>query len=547
MPRPPIVAALLTIVASLAPLATSAGAATDAVPSSLCGLGQPPTVSSIIPADSKLNNQEALNCFAWQQFIGLNWTADTSSCAADPAVGPPRFGEPTTAPVVWETYKEPDEVFLRDAARPPGWCAPKTGSATGTATRPAGRPKRLEHLNKFADAGDVELSSIAQTDPTRSWLTAQSGLLTLYEVRLNEDEFNYIYSNKLYDAAVQQSFVASQGVQLPDGGPASAAYGDVGAIELKAAWLELADPNDWPRFKTSRAVVRYPHQKPRTVTVGLVGLHIIHKTVSGQQFIWATFEHEDNAPSTADDPNPRRQPPYTYHNPDCDPQTDHYRCRPNAVPGRPCTSMTPPAPPNCSPYDAPIQVVRAHPLDTPPASPNNDIVGLNEAVQKMIASQNPDSVFQHYQLVNVLWPNMSTPVPAGAQVPLTCGDATPSPAQEVVANTVIETYLQGGEGGEPDPQPDPCNAGSKSVPGTTCLSCHAFATVASTDATSPLLIGADDGTPQYASDYSFVLSQAQVPPSDDDGAPVAWIGIGLGAAAAAAAVAVTARRRQAGG
>ena len=35
----------------------------------------PPTLTSEVPSDTPVNDQAALNCFAWQEFIALNWLA----------------------------------------------------------------------------------------------------------------------------------------------------------------------------------------------------------------------------------------------------------------------------------------------------------------------------------------------------------------------------------------------------------------------------------------------------------------------------------------
>ena len=75
-------------------------------------------VSSTIPTDSP-NDQVDMNCFAWQEFIALNWQASAATCAADPSVPASNFGKPNdTSPVVWETYKEAGEVFQAKAAAP---------------------------------------------------------------------------------------------------------------------------------------------------------------------------------------------------------------------------------------------------------------------------------------------------------------------------------------------------------------------------------------------------------------------------------------------
>lgn len=108
-----------------------------------------------------------------------------------------------------------------------------------------------------------------------------------------------------------------------------------------AAWLELPNSTDWPRYKISKAVVTYPGQKPKTVVVGLVGLHIIHKTALGQQFVWATFEHKQNVPDVTEVANKTFTPPYTYFSTSCNPSTDYYKCVANANPAQVNDARTP--------------------------------------------------------------------------------------------------------------------------------------------------------------------------------------------------------------
>jgi hypothetical protein len=334
---------------------------------------------------------------------------------------------------------------------------------------------------------NVDLSDIGQASPGSPWLTAQNKLPTLYERLMNEDEYNYIRQNRLYDASVQQTFVVSPGINLPDGTATSAAYGSTGAIEVKAAWLELPNPADWPRFKIAKATVTYQAgQKPRQVVVGLTGMHIIHKTALGQQFIWATFEHRQNAPDAADVANKAFKPPYTYFNPNCNPATDHYQCVANANPSTVNGGR--------NPLSAPIQTVRTTSI---PSRANNDVVGLNEYVwSQVIARQNPQSVFLNYQLVNTLWSNQNTAVAAGARTPLIAAQLSPGASQEPVANTTMETYVQN----------------------LTCLSCHVSAPIASVTPrkSTKIFDPATTGSPAtaqnpYGADYSFLFQTAHQP------------------------------------
>lgn len=435
------------------------------------------------PKDMALTRQADANCFAWQQFISLNWLAATNMRGQPDTAAPvTSFGEPNeTRAVVWETYKESDEVFLPNAAAPAAW---NSWPSSGAIKILGGMKSEIDPEPK------LDLSEIGQASPGHPWLTAQNKLLTLYERRMNEDEFNYIVTNKLYNASTQQTFAQSPGINLPDGTAASAQYGPLGAIETKAAWIELPNQADWPRFKIARADVTYPPMRPggqpvvkKNVVVGLVGLHIIHKTALGQQFIWATFEHRDNCPDKDEVANRRLKSSYTYFNPNCDPQTDHYQCTPNANPVSYGNGT--------NPYDAPIQVVRQTPI---PTRLNDNVAGLNEYVWAFIRAQNPDSVFLNYQLVNTLWSNQNTPIRAGARVPLFAGQLSPAPTQEPVASTVLETYVQQ----------------------VTCLACHASAPIASVARANSTKVfdPATSGRPvtrnnPYGADYSFLLNNAR--------------------------------------
>ncbi|MDN5395810.1 MAG: hypothetical protein L0G05_04740 [Chryseobacterium sp.] len=82
----------------------------------------PPTVGYQLPADSTCghSSQSVLNCFAWKNFLALNWRAsderglhDTTAVAAD-------YGMPGDySPTVWESYLSADDVFA--AKQPEQW------------------------------------------------------------------------------------------------------------------------------------------------------------------------------------------------------------------------------------------------------------------------------------------------------------------------------------------------------------------------------------------------------------------------------------------
>ena len=481
MPRLLRGVAVLLLVVAVGWAGNAAAKPQQTVPPSFSGCSPQPTIAPTLPSEMTFPSQANANCLAWQEFVDLNWQAAPGQCGVpDNSVGAAKFGTPgNTAPVVWETYQEASQVFKPGAAQPDPWCASQTlpsamgGPSESKTLKPTSTHgfKALFEDSKFET---THLSFFKQASEGDPWLTAQNGHLTMYEIRVDRPEYDYIVQNKLYNADVQQQFVTTQGINLPDG-----------SVEIKAAWLELDSPSLYPLYKTSRAIVQYPGGKPHPVIVGLVGLHIIQKTPDAQQFIWATFEHVGLDPTVADIKAKNLTPPYTYYNPTCNPSTDHYHCAVNT------------APMNNSPdYQAPLQAARFRPISS--ASTDN-VVGLNEAMWNLIAASDPNSVFLHYQLVDALWPTSSTPIPPAAMTPLTDGAAAPDPVSQPVANTSLETFIQN----------------------RTCLYCHASAPIASTSkrATVPVLpplppsrvSGPLTPSSLYASDYSFLFQTAQSP------------------------------------
>lgn len=81
----------------------------------------------------------------------------------------------------------------------------------------------------------------------------------------------------------------------------------VGSVELKSAWRVVEAGDDAATFYTTRANVPVLKQtdagvvideaaEPREVTVALVGLHVVAVPKGHPEFVWATFEHVENAP-----------------------------------------------------------------------------------------------------------------------------------------------------------------------------------------------------------------------------------------------------------
>jgi hypothetical protein len=408
----------------------------------------PPSITYQLPADSTCahSSQSVLNCFAWKNFLALNWKASSQRGLPDTTAVAANYGTPGDySPTVWESFSSIDDVFA--AKQPQKW------NLTGK----NGYVKYINEINKFTDIsrnipkanlrtllGANNVDEIMQAEG--AWLTDQSGNIVWYEIRINTTESDFIRQNKLYNLANLQSYAnKNQGVWLP-----------TESMEIKAAWRIIPDNQlDSLKnyYKISKAMVPeikgfdsnknpiYGPYVPRYL--GLVGLHIIRKTSQSPQFNWMTFEHVNNAPTDGQKADPSIR--YCFYNPKSSAKPNQ-----SPVPGKDSLNQ-------------PVQVTRMNAI-----SP--DIIKLNAQIWQMIRASNPKSVWQYYQLVDIQWPENPIQDPGNnKQVPLMEGGITPNK----IANTTMETYIQQKQ----------------------CMDCHKNASVI--------------GTNKLPTDYSFIFLKAK--------------------------------------
>lgn len=347
---------------------------------------------SVLPSDIDRMSQATADTFSWLTFIAVNWPADTMSCTADTSNGKSILTG--NGPRVWETYLTSDQVFVAQGKQPSQWCA-NNNMETAVQHLPEKVQllarktgvKRFLHMN--AKSPTIHGVDQASGGP----LVDQNGRFARYEIHVNQDEYNYITQKSLWNKQGQQKFLtAGDTVYFPNG---PTQYGSAGAMEVKAAWKVLGAGDDSTRFYTIRAIVYNDNSgdDPSTVTLGLVGLHIAHKTKTQFMWVWSTFEHVDNLTRSFYNPNCPACPvnqPITGSEDELDPKTG-------------------------KPLHAPTQVTRVNDVGLP------DVAGINTYFHGLLKN----TVWANYDLIGTQW--------------LFFENVTP----DFLANSVQETYLQG--------------------------------------------------------------------------------------------------------
>ncbi|WP_452600827.1 cytochrome P460 family protein [Pontimicrobium sp. MEBiC06410] len=328
--------------------------------------------------------------FAWQTFLSINT--------------PTKKGTGTQ----WENYKEAYDIFLPEAKTPTAWGKPTQGNETicGGNIENSKVLRATSKVSPLVDETDQAVGGV---------LIDKNSNLVHYEVYMNKPMFNYVLKNQFYNALKQ----AGSTIDFP-----------VGSMELKASW-RILDPkkDDISRYYTSKAVIYVPdstHIKRADcipelakqnikscseALVGLVGLHIVYKTPSNPNFVWMTFEQNDNVETEAT--KKAGITPSFYDQSKAIPY-----CEDNS---RQC---------DC-PEQIMMQVTRQNPIP-------DWVQKANTRYQEILSKEK--SVWRHYQLIGVQWPTDKTRVG--------------SPKLQNLANSSMETFNQ---------------------TASSCIGCHAFA------------------------------------------------------------------------
>lgn len=262
----------------------------------------PGDVSMRLPTSDPTEAQWAFDLLSWNTFLAIN----------APAVGakPSLLGDNRTQ---WDQWSSTVDLIQcqndpSDCVCPDGRC--RSGDQyypPACQAIPNYQDYRvLAQLSKiddsFLEAARGQLSNHPVLDA--------NGHFVRYEILLNPVAYDFVASSGLYNQAGFQALAGPVtfpcGDSLYQGG--DPADPRVGAIVVKAAWMELdGRPNNGPAvvnpYHTEELLVYSPPERSVTgvascerKTMGLIGMHIAHKTVRQPGWIWSTFEHRRNAP-----------------------------------------------------------------------------------------------------------------------------------------------------------------------------------------------------------------------------------------------------------
>lgn len=466
--------------------------------------------------------QREFDLYSWQMFLALNWPTNSQGQPA-PALTDTRFGAPH-----WTLWHNSADIFQADGARPTACGLPpkaRTLVLRRDLAKPVSRglpafsaqttanadPRNTRFLGVISAVGELNAASaLSEIDQAFAGpLIDQNGEFVFYEIVIDPNEVGYICDNGLYNINGQIAFnKAKKTVDMPIGVPTQ---NWSGSFELKFAWRILKPgKDDFSRFYTTPAVVmdQGPDGKPveRKVVVGMVGMHIGHKTTSSPQWIWSTFEQVDNL---AVDPvaHPKLNP--SFFDPNCP------MCAVDQEPQK-VKGVYP---------RVPTQAWRAIPI--PP-----DKTALNRQAQAALARLG--SVWQYYQLIDTQWPTDPKAPPSawnGGLPDAIANKPGGDPTPVFLTNITMETYFQ--KGNQPackseempsgvkcpsgPPQPPVWtstlnNAGQPVKPGVntltfiteSCMGCHSSAGIwTSYDPKT----GQGQQSGQLTADFSWLLSQ----------------------------------------
>jgi hypothetical protein len=366
--------------------------------------------------------------YAWRAFIALVWPASSGARGvADQNRKLEQVGQ-SDVTSVFETFKADWETFQPGGVEPSPWNSHQAVMTSDPALMPCRNAVPgdflLASVGKFGSSGNIGEAGV---NSLISVLVSQNGRLVRYLAAYNRKEFDKIRAKRLF----LQENIENTDISF-----------DIGSLSVKSSWIDLTNIANPERFHKREAWLVDPMSGAcNKVMVGLVGLHIVQKTPTRPQWIWATFEHVDNVPPPGYVAPEKPTTTFTFNDGASMPM-------PRRIPHDYSfgTAITQPAPP------APINVQRLMPINS------NIDVSQNTTETNFMwrrALQTEKSVWQYYQLVMTQWPTSASHPKESGKPGFTTPGLGSSNLHSAFANTTLETWHQ-------------------TNVNTGCMSCHAI-------------------------------------------------------------------------
>jgi hypothetical protein len=320
-----------------------------------------------ILTDPTASTNPTQNCdfhkWAWQEFLYL-----TTSVG-----GRPRFLDfPTDRDLL--TPGTPPVAYDQIPIKPLVTLTPRINKS--------GDPKA------FDDVFQAQSQGVALLD--------KSGRAVYYLVNVNPTYYNFVRTNHLYDPVTYAA--ASNTLNFPDG-----------SVVIKSSWRIVphnAPPTDAFSMLAKLSLVTLANGKvtisplTRVERVALVGIHIVGVVQHHPEFVWSTFEHQNNAPElTGTDPtspDPVSASNFTFYTAgtaarDCNKSNAHVLTflDPNDIDGQRLKPL--------------INVFRQFKQGGGNDDNRNNISALNGSVHTRLQATDPSSKWLHYDLIGSVW------------------------------------------------------------------------------------------------------------------------------------------------
>lgn len=341
--------------------------------------------------------------YAWQQFLWLTQDSDADSSQ-------PNF----------LTFAYPQDLFVTSPL-------PYPGRAEGTSMLRL-IPRDIKNEDDFFGAESINQAGSGGV------LIDQQGQVVFYAQLLNETWYDFAVDSG-YNLPAKRA-AAPDSLNFPTGG--------TGSLELKTAWrvAQTADstfiPNASSRFITTQGMVptvtiqngevHADTTKMIPATLALVGMHVVGTVNGHPEFIWASFEHVDNAPLCSATPqgatNPATGNAWSLY-------TANLQC--TGDDGSPCNQV--PSTASFSPTS--VCQVNAYGDSSSTSQNTLNIQSLNKSVHAQLGSS---SILQNYYLLGGQWTS-----PGGLPAIFADsadGDTTNIHGSGQLANTTMESFTQ---------------------------------------------------------------------------------------------------------